>query len=127
MEWDHFFTWLGLLTLAAGLYFVLRDWVHARYGYHTEGVVVELMGKWVTQGRRKSYLYFPVIAFTDGANESRRFVMEVGSNFQFYAVGERVPIIYYQNNIYPAGTRWKVFYLLLTLVGFCLLLYQLIK
>ena len=124
---DSFFIWLGLLTLAAGLYFVLRDWMHARYGYHTEGVVVELMGKWVTIRRRKSYLYFPVIEFTDASNESRRCVMEVGSTISFYAVGDRVPIVFYKNNIYHVGTLWKVFYLLLTLFGFSILLYQLIK
>ncbi|CAA9286088.1 MAG: hypothetical protein AVDCRST_MAG56-4140 [uncultured Cytophagales bacterium] len=127
MESDSFFTWLGLLTLAAGLYFVLRDWVHTRYGYHAEGVVVELMGKWVKHRGRKSYLYFPVIEFTDARNESKRFVMDVGSNFELYTVGERVPIVYYRNNIYPAGTPWKVFYLLLTLFGFGILLYQLMK
>jgi hypothetical protein len=124
---DYFIIYFGILLLAAGLHFVIRDWVHSRYGYHTQGKVVELLGKWVTSGGKIRYCYYPIIQFTTPEQETKEMIMEVGSTIALYSEGEPVEIVYYKGNIYPNATGWKVFYGLLTLTGLSILLYQMIK
>lgn len=126
-EGDGFFFCLGLLTLFTGLYFVIRDWLHTRYGYHTEGTVVELMEKWEKRRGREVRLYYPIIEFITAGQETRRFILQVGSTFRLYEVGERVEIVYYKNNIYPASAGWKVFCVMPFLIGLAILLYLMIK
>jgi hypothetical protein len=127
MDADYFLIYVGILLLAAGSYFVIRNRVHARHGYRTQGRVVELLGKWVNSGGKINYLYYPIIRFTTPDQQTREMLMEVGSTIALYAEGELVEIIYYKGNIYPHGTGWKVFYGVLTLSGLSILLYQMLK
>jgi hypothetical protein len=99
MEIDYLMIYMGLIPLAAGLYFVIRDGVHSRYGFHTEGKVEEVLGKWSTHRGKISYYYYPVIEFTPPEKEPKKLLMEVGSNFKMYSKGEKVKIVYYKNNI----------------------------
>lgn len=127
MAADYFYILLGMIPLASGLCLVIRDSIHAKYGYRTEGKVVEMVGKWEISGGTLRYYHYPIIQFTTELNESKELLMDVGSNFGLYSEGEWVQIVYYKNNIYPDSWGWKAFYVLLTLSGLGIILYQLLK
>ena len=126
MEIDYFMIFVGLVPFAAALYLLMNNWIYSKYGYHTEGTVVEVIGKWHTNRGVSSYYYYPIIEFTTPSNEPKKLLMEIGSTFRMYSQGERVKIVYYQDSIYPNDKGWKISYVLLALVGLSVILYQFI-
>ena len=113
----YYYTYVGLLLLVTGLFFLRRQINCARYGYQTTGEVVKMTHN--PNGGLSFYPY-PVIRFTDRHNKPVELIMMnflAVSTGPMYAGGERIEIYYYKNSIYPAGRGWLVLYSVLVLAG----------
>ena len=121
-----FVRWVGLVFGLAGLALIgggLWSWIHnnsiAKGGIRTEGIVIDLQYRSDDKG---SGTYAPVVEFLDEQNRPHEYRASSGSNPPRYSRGDRVEIIYLQNNpehalIDDFSDRWALPIFLLVFGG----------
>jgi len=124
---DPFLFFIGILILVAGLYGIISDYHYSKHGFHTEGKVTEIIGKWSASAGNLSYMYFPIVQFKTKDNRDLALRLEVGAIFPLYRKGQSVKIIYYQDQIHPTGRGWTIFYYSLAIIGITITLYQIFE
>ncbi|PSR53815.1 hypothetical protein AHMF7605_09925 [Adhaeribacter arboris] len=122
-----FFELLLLLCAAifigTGMNGLIEARERAKSGFHTNAVVVKLVGEWSRSNSKITYLYYPIIKFKDKAGTDVEGKLEVGTFPPFYYTGQKITIIYFENQIFPSSRFSNAVGWLIILLGLGILAY----
>ncbi|QMU27788.1 hypothetical protein [Adhaeribacter radiodurans] len=111
------------IFIGTGINSLIEARERAKFGFHTNAVVVKLVGEWSRSNSKITYLYYPIIKFKDNAGSDVQGKLEIGTFPPFYYAGQKVNIIYFENQIFPSTRFSNVVGWLIILLGLGILSY----
>ncbi|MVM36913.1 hypothetical protein GO730_03220 [Spirosoma sp. HMF3257] len=90
-------------------------------GYITSGKIVDVIGEWTRSGRNWSYSYYPVFQITDQEGKLIERKSSKGIFPNLWTKEKMIPVVYFENDIYPTGLKWMLSNIFLILVGIALI------